>query len=812
MIDPLALLRRTDKWYLGNGGMLIYAPPFPKNLHTPGFWDECHWGDLALPRLLCLSFAVELDDALYELDPHNSFWHWQPDRIEAKSYLVVREGIGFKQQHGVRIFLNERRSIGPDGTLHDHLSFELLAECPVTSLHVVAWTARQRTAEGEQHSAFAFADGMLSYTQAAALRAHGRGETGLPLQVEMRGSRKPSSVQVTPSHGANLVPRLAFTPMWDALAASPAEKRRLSGEVRGDNVYGSVTYAALHWELPLRQGKLPGLELEVHVGSAGTTPTAAKGGPWAARVGRRQDQGGRPMGRPYQPGGYHQSLSTPDPGKAWREFISLVPHFECSDEMLTRYYWYRWYGLRLNAVPPGGNYVAPAVTEGIAYFRGVITYSLMCHLNECKWLADPALAQGCLQNHIALQTKAGHLAGHIYVSHANTKGFYHTDVGGSVQQLLLHHPDASFSADVLPALEKLAAYYLSERDGEGLHLFDVRDQYETGQEFTSRYFHADKRADAYGWDHALRLKGVDVTFYVYNLLCLLEALHQGAGNPSKARRFGKLAEAVRLGVSTHMWDPRRRFFFDYSAKSGRRSPYWAAVGLYPLINELATDAQALAAARHLADPQKFATPWPTPSVPPEDPYFQRHPRWRGERANCPWNGRVWPMINGHVVEAYGRLAELDPPRYRPALAAYLRRYVEMMHFEREGAAGDAKDPARPNCFEHYDPVDGRASDYRGIDDYMHSEVVNGILRYVAGVRLSRERDRDGSPRTLLCVDPFPFDLSQFLLRGARVAGLTLDVCWNRTRGGGHAQGYRIHLDGRLAFQAKEIRPWECELS
>ena len=63
LIDPIELLAREDKWYLGNGGLLVYAPPFPKYLRSPGFWDECHFGDLAVERLLCVSFVGEISTA-----------------------------------------------------------------------------------------------------------------------------------------------------------------------------------------------------------------------------------------------------------------------------------------------------------------------------------------------------------------------------------------------------------------------------------------------------------------------------------------------------------------------------------------------------------------------------------------------------------------------------------------------------------------------------------------------------------------------------------------------------------------------------
>src|SRR5688572_11972943 len=116
LIDPLELLKRTDKWQLGAGGTL-YAPQHPTHLHVPGFWDEVRIGDEVHSKLLCISFVLEKEGRLIELDPYLSFWYWYPDRIEARYYLVVREGIGYKQQAGVRVFMNETRRVLPDGSL-----------------------------------------------------------------------------------------------------------------------------------------------------------------------------------------------------------------------------------------------------------------------------------------------------------------------------------------------------------------------------------------------------------------------------------------------------------------------------------------------------------------------------------------------------------------------------------------------------------------------------------------------------------------------------------------------------------------------
>lgn len=290
LLDPLALLKRPDKWYLGNGGMLLYAPPFPSELDTPGFWDVCHYGDLAVPRLLAFGFAVEQHGVLTEVKPYLHHWDWYPDRIEARYYLVLHEGLGYKQQRGVRIFVNEVRRVGPDSTLHCELSFDTLAGLPETTLHVVAWTARQRGAAPpntgqasdaaqrreqeriDSHGDFAADKGWIEYTQRVAGRAHGRGAAAYPLRVRMSATPAPASLQITPSHGANLTPRLSHTPLWDSLKTPRRGGLRLALTARdfdpgaapslapggaglGENVLGSVTYAGMHWRVgfPLKK-------------------------------------------------------------------------------------------------------------------------------------------------------------------------------------------------------------------------------------------------------------------------------------------------------------------------------------------------------------------------------------------------------------------------------------------------------------------------------------------------------------------------------------------------------------------------------
>ena len=76
------------------------------------------------------------------------------------------------------------------------------------------------------------------------------------------------------------------------------------------------------------------------------------------------------------------------------------------------------------------------------------------------------------------------------------------------------------------------------------------------------------------------------------------------------------------------------------------------------------------------------------------------------------------------------------------------------------------DVARPNAFEHYNPLTGAPSLFRGRDDHQHVWVNDLIIRYVAGLRL-----RAGG----VVIDPLPLALDRVQLDGVNVAGRRLDV-------------------------------------
>jgi len=77
--DPLELLARSDKWQLGAGEGLVFAPPFPIWLDVPGFWDEAHLFEYPLQPLFTVTF---LDEAGAELRLVPGVRRWSPAGLE----------------------------------------------------------------------------------------------------------------------------------------------------------------------------------------------------------------------------------------------------------------------------------------------------------------------------------------------------------------------------------------------------------------------------------------------------------------------------------------------------------------------------------------------------------------------------------------------------------------------------------------------------------------------------------------------------------------------------------------------------------
>jgi hypothetical protein len=728
---------RADKWYVGVGDGLVWAPPFPVWLEAPGFWDEAHLFQYAVGPLFTVSFVM--DGRVLEARCRRR--RWTPAALTLEHSLESLRG------H------ETRRAVGggfsSDWVLRNTTRRQ-------ATVDVVMWTAVDGgalAAADVRREASAF-----RYTRAVVDRQGHRARIAarlalIPAAQSSAGYRSQISTPSLPPPA--LPPQVALTPFWDRW--SPSGRLRNEVHVEGLDPAGLV-FLGLQRRLRIPPRGQARFSAEISVALESTV---------------------RPAGRP--------AVRTLD----WPRFFSHVPAFTCSDKYLERHWWHRWYGLRLNAIAGGiGNYRHPTVCEGIGYFHVPIAYSAPCHMRELRWLGDPEWARGVLRTFLDHQKPDGSFHGRIYADHLEGTDFYHADWGGALEALDAVHPDPAFLAEVYPGLARYARWLLATRDAGGTGMIDVTDQYETGQEYMSRYQVVDPDADRYGWENRIRLKGIDVTVYAYRLYRALERL-AAVVSGGDAERWREAGDGTAAAVRGRMWDEAAGMFFDVNPKvrgeggerGGGRTGVKAAVCFYPYGTDLADARHVPGMGRHLFNPKEFWTPFPVPSSSADDPLFDPDAEWKGKRHNCPWNGRVWPMTNSHVVEALARVVRAYRPEWAPRLGQLLRRFARMMTFD-----GDAD---RPNCFEHYHPYTGRGSVYRGIDDYQHSWVNDLILQHVLGVLPHGE--------TGLTVHPLRLGIARAAVDGVAVAGHRLRVTVAGAR-------FRVAVDGRAAGTGRVGEP------
>jgi hypothetical protein len=232
-----------------------------------------------------------------------------------------------------------------------------------------------------------------------------------------------------------------------------------------------------------------------------------------------------------------------------------------------------------------------------------------------------------------------------------------------------------------------------------------------------------------------------------------------------------------------MWNAEAQMFVDCDWRTLAPSPRKAAVGFYPFMSDLAGAEHLVALHEQLLNPEAFWTKWPVPTSPQDDPEFDAEGRWRGVRHACPWNGRVWPMTNSHIADALGTAAvRFGDAGLRRRTAELISKTLHMMAFD--------GDPSRPNSFEHYHPMNGSPSQYRGIDDYQHSWIVDLIIQYVCGVR---------PDEFSLTIDPFPFGLKRISLKNLHVKGRRIDF---DLRG----KKFSVMVDGKRSAEGTLGRP------
>ncbi|NWJ96656.1 MAG: hypothetical protein HXX20_12805 [Chloroflexi bacterium] len=751
----LGYLSRRDKWFLGGGKAVIWAPEFPLWLDKPGFWDHACYLDYRVGPLFTLSIV---DQRGREVNPRLLERSWQPDHSTQLSRDKSRD-----------LTITERRALLPWDVLASTFEFANSLQQDQT-FDLVLWTAQEREGGTRQGSSVSELEGFRVRPHDGVIISRRRvrettAEEGVLMRfaVALGASRKATSYSVKLSDRQPNQPHWRFSPFYEKLA----QHGTLGNEAPETTspAFEGLTYFGLHYKITVPAN---GRVLFTAFASIASSEEEALVGLATAR---KEEQPVQPSAQTPPPKPAKERRPTWPARKQWVEFFEGVPSFTCSDPFLQKYYWYRWYGLRLNTVELKDERLGlhyPCVFEGVnlGWFRQHISYSAQCHMFETRWMHHPAVAQGSLLNFIENQQANGDFPGAIKNIYQGDRtlnvgvAFYHANWGQALREVHRVHPDRAFLAKIYEPLVLYLLYFDRERDPDQTGLYDVLNHWETGQEFMSRYLAVDPQAAQGG---PLRLKGLDATTYIYQLQEALAWLGEQLGKPDEAGRWSAMAAKTRQAVLSLMWDSQQEYFFDLNPATMSRIAAKTPLGLYPFMTGLAGTAHLGAFYKHLFNEKEFWTPFPVPTTSLDDSTFSADGEWEGQRLVCPWNGRTWLMTNSHVAEALCQAALNLDPSLKPRAVEFMNRFIRMLFLE-----GDLE---RPSSYEYYNPFTGQAPYFRGTEDYMHSWIVDLIIKYVAGV----QPGDDGQ----ILIRPLPFKLDYFTLDRLKIAGHTLRVTWRK---------------------------------
>ena len=210
--DTLLSLRRTDKHGLGGGGGLIFAPPHPRWLHYPGFWD----GLQLFMQIMRPAFTFTiLDAAGREIPLRYQSRSWTPDCLE----------VAFTAGH---IHIVERRVV-LERTAASVITLVNRGSLPIDA-SLAAWTAIENSRLRDRPLCRATADGIGFRTTGtdAQLRSH-----AIDLDVGLRLQPPPDSTLLLESqHGRGYAvdPTWRITPFRDVVPFMPGITKRLAAE------------------------------------------------------------------------------------------------------------------------------------------------------------------------------------------------------------------------------------------------------------------------------------------------------------------------------------------------------------------------------------------------------------------------------------------------------------------------------------------------------------------------------------------------------------------------------------------------------
>ena len=469
-------------------------------------------------------------------------------------------------------------------------------------------------------------------------------------------------------------------------------------------------------------------------------------------------------------------------------FQENVPSLECSDGILKKLYYYRYYIMYKNMIQPEVD-----CFNDLCMYEGKDEFSLVCsasagmHIREMRWLRNPKYVMSELKTLMASQIKEGTANGRL-------RDLYVSDLPTAVWEtfclLSQEHREK-----VLASRDAIRRYVEWEQSKEylpdGAVLPIVVGSWRTAAEYQPSFFEFTtpkwdhQQSNPFGNERKTQLHRVDDSVYLCKNLQSVSNFYRVAGDNDTASQFEARSNQVKANIQSYMWDENSTFYYDLNPinleKALLSKNYAGFLGAR--VNPSQKENEALMNHLH----HEFAAPYPIPTVATDSPAFAPDNTWRiGPNAseenpykyNCCWNGPAWNFSNSLVIDTLGEVVQKSKTRTHESLFADL-----FMKWCREQCRDHE---AVPNTCEHYNCFTGE--ELRDVRDYSHSTFVDIVMRRIVGL-IENENGK------LVC-SPINIGVSRLVISDIPYGGHSITFIWDE------AQEHKFQLlcDKEIVYQ------------
>lgn len=489
------------------------------------------------------------------------------------------------------------------------------------------------------------------------------------------------------------------------------------------------------------------------------------------------------------------------------QFFGALPKFDCSDPVLNKTWYYRWYILRHCTSKPNHGYLKHAtVYEGRGHktgkleplkvngweFSRLICLSTPLQMTDYKWCPDKELVHDIIRGVFSTADENG-IVMSTFVHHKGSP--FANFIVWATYQMFLVDGDVEFIKEMLPQMKKCVdgntEVYGSKNDNLQI---EVRHQ-RTGKEFQPSYWYWTDYPKENAKHLATPLKRMDTSIYHYLNTKGLYKMMEAAGDP-EAAKYKEFADTLAKQINEKAWDDETKFYYDLHHETDEKALVKNIVGFYPYWAEIAGE-DKLEGIDHLFDKELFNLGNVFATTAPGCPGFSAIGAWRGNlhsRDGCMWNGPSWPYTNGIMLDMLGKQSKAHNHKYDDRFAEFLRDY-SLQHYRMH-------DISKPYLVEQYNAITGEAISDE--PDYNHSYYLELLVSHVAGLKVEADK---------MVIDPINIGLKYFSLANVKVRGKDVTITYSEKdrEDKGLKKGFIVMVDGEVVAQKDSLCKVEIAL-